>query len=158
MNYFIRVGSYLLFIILCVGANSNLRAADNPSGSREVEIDVFSGRPNPVFSLQTAEIQELDRFLSKATVEKSGAAAKAEIIPSILGYRGLRIRERGDNKVVVSEIQVAGKDILIRGQGESRRMKAPDNALEQYLVDLALSKKAIDAELHKEILRMMQKR
>jgi len=37
-------------------------------------------------------------------------------------------------------------------------MKASDDSLEKYLVDLALAKKAIDKDLHQYISQEMQKR
>jgi hypothetical protein len=158
MKRFYSVRFHSLILILCFGANCNLWAAEESSVSQEVEIDVFSGRPNPVFNLLPAELQEFNQFLSKAKIEKANEDIKAELIPSILGYRGLRIRERGDNKAALSEIQVVGKDILVRGRSESRHMKASDDSLEKYLVDLALAKGAIDKGLHKEIRQAMQKR
>jgi hypothetical protein len=159
MNRLVSILFHSLILILWFGSNPNLRAAESYSLIMEVEIDVFSGRPNPVFNLQPEEVKELNQFLWKAKGEEQNKDTKADIIPSILGYRGLHVRERDKNKAVISEIQIFGKDILIRGsRGEYRFLKMPDNSLEKYLVDLALAKKAIDKDLHQYISQEMQKR
>jgi hypothetical protein len=159
MNRLVSIPVHSLILILCFGVNYNSRAAESSSLIMEVEIDAFSGRPNPVFNLQTAEVTELNQFLWKAKGEEAIKDTKADIIPSILGYRGLHVRERDKNKAVISEIQIFGKDILIRGsRGEYRRLKMPDDSLEKYLVDLALAKGAIDKDIHQYLRQEMQKR
>lgn len=50
----------------------------------QVEIDLFSGRPNPVWDLTAAEVPAL-----RARLEALPAGAPAAL-PNRLGYRGLR--------------------------------------------------------------------
>lgn len=140
-------------LILCFAMLAGLEkidAADTEPAIWQVEIDVFSGHPNPVFTLQESEAAQVKALLSKAQ-----ASAKPNdinsVFPSRLGYRGIFIRQVGTNQTVVSEIQLRGKDILQKsGAGESWQ-GVPDRALEQYLLDLAQSKGAISAKVHGQI-------
>lgn len=57
----------------------------------EVEIDVFSGMPNPTFELSDGEEQELTE---RITAEPEQVAAVADSLESFgLGYRGLILRQ-----------------------------------------------------------------
>jgi hypothetical protein len=126
-----------------------------------VEIDVFSGRPNPVFKLQDSEVGRVKELLSQTSslaAEKATEKEKAKAFPSlVLGYRGLSIRQVWKNKAVQSETRVRGKNMLV-GSGKDRSWRsASDASLEQFLVDLALEKGAISKQMHEHIRNDIKK-
>jgi hypothetical protein len=166
MSRVIRRTAWSLFLVLCFCSSFLLFPAEDPPSNWEVEIMVFSGLPNPVFTLLQSEWQEVQRFISEA----SGTTEhQTWILPSKLGYSGLFIKQRGtglspfEKEVLVdnfnlSVIQVAGKSILLQNRAESRLKQAPDDRLEQYLVDLALARGVIDDNVYQWIQKDMQKR
>ena len=56
----------------------------------EIELDAFSGRPNPVWTLTDEEARELQALLAAAT-EPVAAPSEA------LGYRGFVVRAAADS-------------------------------------------------------------
>jgi hypothetical protein len=125
-----------------------------------LEIDVYSGRPNPVLTLTDVEIVRVKDLLSQASSVHE-TKDPATVFPSNLGYRSVLIkelREPGNMKSVRSVTRVRGRDILVQS-GENRIwQKAKDATLERLLVDLALEKKAIPRELYQYILKEIEKR
>lgn len=55
------------------------------------------------------------------------------------------------------EIRIRGRNLIHKDATGKSWKNAPDADLEGYLVGLALSKKAISAELHQHIRERMQK-
>jgi hypothetical protein len=91
-----------------------------------VTLEVFSGRPNPHWSLTETQQAEFDRRVAGAPV----VARNAPIPAKPLGYRGLRARVDTPG-AATAEIRVyKGK---IGGRGELR--EDPGRALEQWLLD-----------------------
>jgi hypothetical protein len=135
-------------------------AAESEPGAWEVQIDVFSGRPNPVFKLQGPEIARVTGMLSQASnvvAAKAAEQEKAKAFPVKLGYRGLRIRQVGQDKTIQSQIRVHGKNMLVGSGKERSWQSAKDASLEQFLVDLALEKGAISKSMHEQIRNEMGK-
>ena len=150
-----------LTLSLAMCASSHVAsAAVGEASVWEVEIDVFSGRPNPVFKLQDSEVgrvKELLSHTSSVAAEKATEKEKAKAFPSVLGYRGLRIRQVGKNKAVQSETRLRGKNMLV-GSGKDRSWRsAEDASLEQFLVDLAFEKGAIPKQVHEHIRNEIKK-
>jgi hypothetical protein len=54
-----------------------------------VELDIFSGRPNPRWSLSESENAELARLIESL----QPAASPPSLTPPGLGYRGFRLRD-----------------------------------------------------------------
>jgi hypothetical protein len=129
---------------------------------REVEVHIFSGRPNPVFTLTRSEGAEVRQLLAGATdapakVDADSQAKKPETpFASKLGYRGLSIREYAADGTLLSNTDIAGQKVLVRAAGRQHRKVAASDDLERRLVDLALTKGAISEELHGHILKEMQ--
>lgn len=148
-----------LMLTLCMAMFAGTRdvaAAETEATTWEVEIDVFSGRPNPVYRLQDSEIVRVTELLSNARTA-SETKEKAKVFPSRLGYRGTSIRCVGKDKAVQSAIRVRGRIILEQsGQTQTWR-NADDTALEHYLADLALQKGAISENIHHRIREAIEK-
>jgi hypothetical protein len=130
--------------------------AQSPGETWQVEVDVFSGRPNPVFTLSASEITDVKGRLATARSVAGADANVKTIRPSILGYRGLKvIGKSSDGKQVTGDIE------LYRGKS-LRRMPSPaavldDSAvgLERMLLSLGVAKKAVSPEVMQEIQKAL---
>src|SRR5690349_11395071 len=87
-----------------------------------VELDLFSGRPNPRWSLSVAQAAELSGLLARL----EASSATQEDVLAGLGYRGFRI-EGGED----------GPAIVWRGRyrSRSRRLADPERTIEWFLLD-----------------------
>jgi hypothetical protein len=86
------VGGGLLLAVLTGSAFAGGTPAAARMGAVEVEIEVFSGRPNPKWTLSAADIAILHAKLSR--LRKGGAGPR----PGNLGYSGVTVRvTRGDD-------------------------------------------------------------
>lgn len=90
----------------------------------EVELDVFSGRPNPSWSLSPAEEKELLRRLSGLPPTDSLPT------PADLGFRGFRIVEPG------RELRVFGGTVTISDNAGTRSL-ADTSGMERWLAEQA---------------------
>ena len=96
----------------------------------DVEVDLYSGRPNPHFRLEPAAAGELMRRLA-ALPPSPGHAAPREG----LGYRGLRI-EAGATEASVAEIVVSDGVVLVRDRsGAEHVLGDPSRGLERWLIE-----------------------
>jgi hypothetical protein len=75
----------LAFAVACTGPSTS--AVDE----LEIELDAFSGRPNPKWVLSGERAASISRGLAAPT----GAPAATRLEPEHLGYRGFIIRQRG---------------------------------------------------------------
>jgi hypothetical protein len=95
----------------------------------DVEVDLYSGRPNPHFRLDQAGAATLMRLLA-ALPPLSGHAAPRQT----LGYRGLRIVSMTESPI--AEIVVSGGVVFVRDRdGAEHLLKDPDRRLERWIVD-----------------------
>jgi hypothetical protein len=93
-----------------------------------VEADLFSGRANPAWHLDTAEeeqLADLFRELPAAEAEKEEDEG--------LGYRGLRVTGLAG----CESVRVARGQVSARGEGGAREYLDPDRRLERWLVETA---------------------
>jgi len=108
----------------------------------EVELDIFSGMPNPVWTLADAQ--------SSAFVAKLSALRGTEARPRSdgLGYRGLIVRIR----------QGTGREVRVRGglveiidgsEGASTFLSDPDRGLERWL--LSTGRRFVDDHIFRRI-------
>jgi hypothetical protein len=116
--------------------------------SAQVEVDVFSGRPNPVWTLTAAEAQAfVQRFAALPSLPGNGGSAEQD---QGLGYRGLKVnllsegRKRrvsiGHGKVVVEEPD----------SQKPRQLQDPERRLEQWL--LQTGREHLDPDLFHHLL------
>lgn len=114
----------------------------------DVEVDLYSGRPNPRFRLEPAAAAELMRRLA-ALPPLSGRATPRDT----LGYRGLRI-DAGVTESPVTEIIVSDGVVFIRdGGGVERLLKDVHRGLERWLVEAGTAKldPGVVAALHQDL-------
>ncbi|MEU8516518.1 hypothetical protein AB0C76_33775 [Kitasatospora sp. NPDC048722] len=96
-----------------------------------VEVDLYSGRPNPRFALEPAAAYELARRI-EALAPAGGDARPRDG----LGYRGLRMRTGPDDGATTTEIVVSGGLVTVRTpDGPPRRLEDHGRELERWLLD-----------------------
>src|SRR5690349_13387270 len=131
----LRVFLYLPIAAYSLSGHSDasLLAAGNVPDAKtmQAELDMFSGRPNPSWTLTAQEITELLRRLRGLPETASGE------IPERLGYRGIRL-SGADAILGVSEISIGDGVVLMHDlSGGKRRLTDPGRALERWLLDTA---------------------
>jgi hypothetical protein len=96
----------------------------------DVEVDLYSGRPNPRFSLGPTTTAELMHRLASLPPLLGSATPRAT-----LGYRGLRV----DADVIestITEIVVSGGAVFVRDRaGTQRVLEDRERSLERWLVE-----------------------
>jgi len=95
--------------------------------SVEVEVDLYSGRPNPRFNLPDAA--EFERLLTGLPP----ASAGTDQVRDGLGYRGLRVTGTSIGEVFISGGVVEIRDAV----GGVTRRTDPGRSLERWLVNAA---------------------
>ena len=98
----------------------------------EVEVDAYSGRPNPRFTLPLAAAAELRQRLAGLPPAAAGAGRPRDGI----GYRGLRIV--GDVAPDAAEVVVSAGIVEIHDRAVVTRRADPGRDLERWLVERAV--------------------
>jgi hypothetical protein len=118
-----------------------------------VRINIFSGIPSPVMTLEKSEIGEYRYFLRQFRVPREDEEERRPISPF---YWGLTISEYGPGNTPVSELHLYGKRILGDPEPDERSVElyrslqiAPDDSLERYLLSLARDKSVISQEVYR---------
>jgi hypothetical protein len=124
------------FLLLFAALASMTFAArpDVPKGF-EVEVLLYSGRPNPTFVVtDEAEIRSL-----VALARTLPASASAAANPAALGYHGLKLRNRSAVATDIDAIDVRGSAVAITAAGATHPELHGDatGALEKRLLALA---------------------
>ena len=108
----------MLLLVLAVSLQAQTQSAPSQSQTTPAEvwsvtIGVFSGRPDPVFTLLPSEVAEVRARLGKAPSVRAVADAKETILPARLGYRGMRLKASTGDKVIedmeICETQIQRK-------------------------------------------------
>ncbi|MFJ9696509.1 hypothetical protein [Kitasatospora sp. NPDC101183] len=110
-----------------------------------VEVDLYSGRPNPRFSLEAGAAAELARRLGALAADGGGGRPYDG-----LGYRGLRVLGGAE------EVLLSGGVVTVRGPGGSaRRLRDPGRELERWLLDRGAGEldPEVVAEARRELAR-----
>ncbi len=97
-----------------------------------VEADLFSGRPNPEWELDSGHARELTRRLG--ALARSGEPAPPD--PG-LGYRGVVVTGAEEAAAGCEEVRVRGARVTALCGGAPREYTDPDRALERWLLDTA---------------------
>jgi hypothetical protein len=111
----------------------------------DVEVDLYSGRPNPRFRLSAEAADELLRRINVLP-------AAAEAVPPVerLGYRGLRVHAGTSSSP--SEVMISGGTVTVgNAAGEVRQLVDRDRGLERWLID------AGSGELDADLVTMLRK-
>ena len=116
----------------------------------EVIVDMFSGQPNPTWTLTERQVTALVKLLGKDYRKKSAVKFRK---PPGLGYRGFIISNPGGRKGLPRALRVYKGVINIREQGAKKRSEVYSigdmNRIEAWLMEQAAQK-----DLDKEIRRM----
>ncbi|HEX4961656.1 MAG TPA: hypothetical protein VF173_12505 [Thermoanaerobaculia bacterium] len=138
MKYAVAL-SIMFFVLGCAQINK-LPIASATMTKAEVELDVFSGRPNPTWSLSTNSLDALSEWLVKLP------RGRAEELPNHLGYRGIKVSFEypdGSN----DEVFVFGGIVRKHAGDSSDYFVDSGRALERWLLDTGKSK--IPTEVYK---------
>jgi hypothetical protein len=95
----------------------------------QATLDIFSGRPNPTWTLTEAQTRDLQSRLTRLSTK----LRTAPDVPN-LGYRGVRVR------VETSELTVARGGVAIESTGSVVHFVDADRQLESWLLHTAQGK------------------
>jgi hypothetical protein len=137
-----------LFCVLAAANFSSVQAQTATAEVWTVTVDVFSGMPNPAFTLTASEITEVRARLSAAPQLRAMTNPKETILPARLGYRGMMVSAVASGKQI-EKCEVAAGKILRRLAGVVHNGKAA--GLEGYLLSLAVAKGVVTPDLADEI-------
>jgi hypothetical protein len=117
--------------LLAAGVSGMLLSCSRERLSMHVEIDVFSGRPNPAFELSVDEAKHLLALLEGLPEIPPTADEDA------LGYRGMNVTiAKGDDNNPVRRIRVSGGVVAI-GRATGTRYFRDTRAVEKWLIERA---------------------
>ncbi len=112
----------------------------------EVELDVFSGRPNPVWSLSESEKSRLLELLSRLP------SGEVRELPEPLGYRGFAVTlTHADARV--TEIRVYKGEVQVEAAGAVTALADPGRTLERWL---STTGSRLDPGLREMVLNELQ--
>jgi hypothetical protein len=98
----------------------------------QVELDAFSGRPNPRWDMRGPQAAEfVKRLHTLRMLEANGSIADG------LGYRGFIIRSNGERVNGYDEIRLYRGTVIARRGDRSERFSDPERGLERWLLDSA---------------------
>ena len=99
----------------------------------QVEVDLYSGRPNPTFVLSAQAAQELWRRIGRLP-PASGPPSSHDG----LGYRGLHVHPGTNGRPgTPNEVLVAhGAVVVSQDDGTQCRLADEDRALERWLIEI----------------------
>jgi hypothetical protein len=120
--------SILSAIALCLGPCQTEAEAT----SLQVELDAFSGRPNPRWELTDTQAAEfLARLRSLQPTKDSHRANEG------LGYRGFVVRAKSEPVDGFDQIRLYRETVLARHGDRDETLNDPGRILERWLLDLA---------------------
>jgi len=99
-----------------------------------VEADLFSGRPNPSFTLDAEQAATL------ATLLRGLPAGGERREPPGLGYRGFVIRDTGDALPGCTALRAFHGTVSAECGAETRELSDPAQTVERWLLDVARPK------------------
>jgi hypothetical protein len=108
----------------------------------KVELDIFSGRPNPVWTLIESERDSLAERLA------SLPPARPRTLSANLGYRGLIVTVPGQDGVAINRVQRGTVETTVGARTTYR--DDPGRAFERWLLDTGTAHIAADI---REVLR-----
>jgi hypothetical protein len=147
MKTILRRTSLIVLTLAAVVAVFSTAGAQTAPETWQIEVDVFSGRPNPKFTVTGADLAQVKDRMGRAKMMAAMSAGAASIRPSILGYRGIIIHgTTADQKQVLADAEVFAARILRRGPGAPALLDDTATGLESLLISLGVNNKAIPPE------------
>jgi hypothetical protein len=98
----------------------------------QIELDAFSGRPNPRWELTRAQETEFQKRLH--ALKKSRASA---VVGDGLGYRGFVVRPNGQPVNGYDQVRLYRGTVVVRRGDHSETYSDPERGLERWLLDSA---------------------
>jgi hypothetical protein len=141
------IAAVVLLLACCQGSEGGLKSVDWDSVTRaEVELDIFSGRPNPAWSLSEAERSRLEEILSGLP------GGEDRELPEPLGYRGFAATLTHTD-ARVTRIRVYKGVVRVEARGEMTALADPGRTLERWL---ATTGSRLDPGIREMILNELQ--
>ncbi|MEG4067675.1 hypothetical protein QUA42_10005 [Microcoleus sp. Pol11C2] len=137
--------SFLMFLVTLLGCSVTALG----DKKMQVEVDMFSGRPNPHWELTVQESREFSqRFQSLSTHKGEG------YVNDGLGYRGLIVRDSGEEVDGEREIVIYNGLAVTRGNGKSQQFTDKNRTLERWLIQTGEGR--LEDELYHQISKLAQ--
>jgi len=131
-------GAAMLGLAFLACASGSAAAQTGAATGPKVTVLIYSGRPNPTFTLNASQEGRLQQLIAAAR-QDTGYEGKT-VLPSILGYNGIVvIWSTGNGRAVY------GNHIEVR-EREATRFLADNGELEEFLLSAAMESRALDAE------------
>lgn len=111
-----------------------------------VELDIFSGRPNPAWPLDAGEAQTVNALLAALPEPVPGPQSADEP----LGYRGFHITDPALDRIVT----VRGTTVVVRTAGAAGTAIDGQAHLEQALVEIAHAR--LDPDTYEFLLSQLK--
>ena len=141
------LGMTLLLAQAACTAGTNPTAT--PAATSHVELDIFSGLPNPTWELPAADTAALTRMIGGLT------QSSAVDLPSPLGYRGFVVSV--DEPESGSAATIVAYQGIVEYRGHETKCYAdPDKLVERWL--LATARPYIDSQLYDSLLVEIEKK
>ena len=130
-------------ILSQVACTANTGQTTTPAATSHIELDIFSGRPNPTWDLSAADTATLTGIIG------SLPPSSPVDLPTPLGYRGFLVSvSEPELRPVVTMRAYQG---VVEYQGyETRYYADPDKQVERWL--LATARPQIDTQLYDSLL------
>jgi hypothetical protein len=131
----------ILVLLACAGSGSTAHAAETTSGL-QVTVMIYSGRPNPTFAIEdAAALSGVHNALSAAEVREG--FDRETVVPSVLGYNGIRIDNRTGFEDLPKVLLIYGGTVELQDGGK-RFLADPDRRLERSLIEQAVERQVLD--------------
>jgi len=112
-----------------VVASAGRTSAELGEANMLVELDLFSGRPNPSWQLTPAQGDEMRAFVRSLPYARGRSATAPG-----LGYRGLKVHDRGEP---LWSLYVFDGIVEVRGSGRTEIRRDDGRRFERWLIGTA---------------------
>lgn len=136
-----------LFFSLIFFASIGCTAPTSGAESMEVELDIFSGRPNPRWDLTSQEAEEFANRFQSLPQHQGGSILEG------LGYRGLIVTKVDENIGEYEEIQISNGLVVARRNSQSQQFVDQNRKLEEWL--LQTGREQLDEALYEQVIQQL---
>lgn len=113
-----------------------------------VEVDLYSGRPNPAWHLTAAETQSLvERCDALPSLPKTVAGAHSA---EGLGYRGLKLDVLRGDRIQTLSVGDGKVVVVVPSSRQRHQFRDPERQLERWLLQTGLEH--LDPDLYRYLL------